>query len=195
MKRLHLLTAALSLLISSAVALYCNLRSWHCLLIYVLAAMGIGSYIFQFEQLVGKETTPAPQEVRPHPTVSTYFALIVLLGSLAFIGVSDYYYSVMCRPRYGTLTACKSNLKNIGTALEMYSTDNYGRYPCKLDDVTPSYVKVIPTCPSAGYNSYIYIRSTNPDVYTTWCNGSHHTSITNIPNYPQYDSIEGLREP
>ena len=29
----------------------------------------------------------------------------------------------------GQLTACKSNLKNIATALEMYSTDNSGQYP------------------------------------------------------------------
>jgi hypothetical protein len=27
-------------------------------------------------------------------------------------------------PHQGQLTACKSNLKNIGTGMEMYSTDN-----------------------------------------------------------------------
>jgi len=47
------------------------------------------------------------------------------------------------------LTAMKSNLKNIGTALEMYSSDHKGRYPEKLDYLTPDYLK---TLPPIGYN-------------------------------------------
>jgi len=93
----------------------------------------------------------------------------------------------------GRHTACKSNLKNIGTAMEMYSSDHQGRYPPALGYVTPNYLKTIPTCPSAGKVTYGYVRATDPDCYTTWCSGSYHTRFTN-PNYPQYDAIQGLYE-
>ena len=54
----------------------------------------------------------------------------------------------------GQLTACKSNLKNIGTGLEMYSTDWSGRYPEDIDAITPDYLVRIPECPSAGTDTY-----------------------------------------
>ena len=77
----------------------------------------------------------------------------------------------------------------------MYSTDNYGKYPTSLEMITPNYLKVIPTCSSAGTYTYKYVCNDNPDVYTMWCSGSYHTTINNMPNYPQYDSIQGLIEP
>ena len=54
------------------------------------------------------------------------------------------------RPRSrGILTACKSNLKNLGTALELYSSDWSGRYPHDIHLVTPNYLKTVPTCPAS----------------------------------------------
>ncbi|MDQ7824946.1 MAG: protein kinase [Candidatus Eremiobacteraeota bacterium] len=94
----------------------------------------------------------------------------------------------------GQLTACKSNLKNLGTAMEMYSTDNAGRYPPALSFVTPNYLKVIPTCASAGESTYRYIYTVIPDTYTLWCSGSFHKSVTNKQDFPQYDSVQGLIE-
>jgi len=52
------------------------------------------------------------------------------------------------------LAGCVRNLKNLGTALEMYSTDASGRFPKSLARLTPSYVKAIPTCPAAGTDTY-----------------------------------------
>ncbi len=95
--------------------------------------------------------------------------------------------------RSGYSTACKSNLKNIGTAMEMYSSDSQGRYPPALKYITPYYLKTIPTCASAGKATYGYIYTTEPDIYTAWCSGSYHTPMTN-PNYPQYDAVQGLYE-
>lgn len=89
--------------------------------------------------------------------------------------------------------ACKSNLKNIGTALEMYSSDNSGLYPSSLSSLTPMYLKVLPTCSSSGMMNYAYTRGTDSQTYTTWCNGSYHTPNTH-ENFPEYDSIVGLRE-
>ena len=97
----------------------------------------------------------------------------------------------------GSLTACKSNCKNLGTALEMYSTDNYGRYPLRLEQVTPNYLKVSPTCPVRKKCSYAYLRSEVPDAYTIYCvgKGDPNAATHTVDNYPQYDSIQGLIEP
>jgi prepilin-type N-terminal cleavage/methylation domain-containing protein len=124
-------------------------------------------------------------------TLIELMIVIAIIAILAAILVPNF---LRARAQ-GQLTACKSNLKNIGTALEMYSTDSYGRYPTSIDMITPNYVKVIPTCASAGTNSYVYTFTSVPDCYTTICTGAFHTTITNYSNYPQYDSIQGLMEP
>lgn len=94
----------------------------------------------------------------------------------------------------GSLLGCKSNLKNIGTALEMYCTDNAGRFPTTLHLLTPNYLRQIPTCPSAGRNTYssAFRSASNPDAYTVICRGTHHKTAGQARNYPQYTSIQGL---
>jgi hypothetical protein len=101
------------------------------------------------------------------------------------------------RPHWlSLLTACKSNVKNLATALEMYSTDNAGHYPRSLREVTPNYLKIIPQCPSAGRVTYCYARAEKPDAYTVWCGGCyHHAAGLNAPNYPQYSCFSGLLLP
>ncbi len=96
-------------------------------------------------------------------------------------------------PRQGRLTGCKSNLKNMGTAMEMYSTDNRGLYPRALSAITPEYLKVLPTCPSAEKMTYEYCTSRKNDAYTIYCKGNYHTGY-GAANYPQYDYTQGLIE-
>jgi hypothetical protein len=137
----------------------------------------------------------------------------VILSILAFMIMPNYLHA----RQFGSGTACKSNLKNIGSALEMYSTDNHGHYPPDLRYLTPGYLKEIPYCATGlkkglvplvveavspelarkkGYcNEYMYVCREYPDIYTLWCNGDAHADITGVPNYPQYDSINGLLEP
>lgn len=102
----------------------------------------------------------------------------------------------------GQLTACKSNLKNIGTAFEMYSTDWSGKYPSTIALLTPNYLKSIPECPAAG--SVTYTIETGPkaaynshgfeDYYFVQCEGDNHIAVSVPKNYPQYDGISGLIE-
>lgn len=40
--------------------------------------------------------------------------------------------------------ACHANLKNLGTALEMYATDFSGQYPMTLQQLAPEYLKQLP---------------------------------------------------
>jgi uncharacterized protein YfbU (UPF0304 family) len=88
------------------------------------------------------------------------------------------------------LTACKSNQKNIGTALEMYFTDHQERYPSALSALTPNYLRVIPICASAKKDTYSGAFVSTDSHYTVYCAGSHHFN----PNFPQYNSTEGLVE-
>lgn len=68
---------------------------------------------------------------------------------------------------------CKSNLKNIGTALEMYSTDFSGHYPAELGALVPRYLDELPACPRAGRFTYSYTVAILPDAYTMTCTGGH----------------------
>lgn len=92
----------------------------------------------------------------------------------------------------GQLTACKSNLKNIATACEMYSTDFGGKYPTNLSALTPNYLKTVPECPAAGTDTYssTYKSSTDPDFYEFACSGNHHQQDSD--NLPSYNANEGL---
>lgn len=99
------------------------------------------------------------------------------------------------RVRYdGSLISCKSNLKNIGTALEMYAADNQGRYPRELGDLTPNYLKIIPNCPKPQTNTYSksYQRHAGPDAFTVFCSGHHHGNRGLSADYPQFSSNRGL---
>lgn len=123
-------------------------------------------------------------------TLIELMIVIAIIAILAAILVPNF---LRARAQ-GQLTACKSNLKNMGTACEMYSTDTSGRYPTALANLTPNYMKTIPTCASSGTSAnYSYVYTTTPDSYTSWCNGSYHTTV-GTANFPQYDSVSGLIE-
>lgn len=93
------------------------------------------------------------------------------------------------------LSQCISNCKNMGTALEDYSKDHNGRYPCQLEEIAPKYLRVVPTCIARGENEgYIksYQRSVTPDGYSFYCMGREHGWVGVKANYPQYNSKSGL---
>ena len=123
-------------------------------------------------------------------TLIELMIVIAIIAILAAILVPNF---IRARAQ-GQLTACKSNLKNIGTACEMYSTDNGGRYPAAKTGLTPSYLKTIPSCPSAGQDTYTYESAMNPDAYTVYCAGSNHTSAGTQGGYPQFNAFQGLVE-
>ncbi|MGV8125313.1 MAG: alpha-2-macroglobulin family protein [Candidatus Xenobiia bacterium LiM19] len=77
----------------------------------------------------------------------------------------------------------------------MYASDHGGRYPEKLSDITPLYLKTIPTCPVAGKDTYSpsYRSTKDPDYFLVFCSGSYHQGSC-PPNFPQYDSVAGLIE-
>lgn len=94
----------------------------------------------------------------------------------------------------GQLTACKSNEKNIATALEMYASDNAGRYPADFKLLmSGNYLKLIPTCPASGRDTYSesYQVQAAPDTFSFYCSGKNHGD--QVPaGYPQYNAEMGL---
>lgn len=92
------------------------------------------------------------------------------------------------------LTACKSNLKNIGTACEMYATDHKGRYPASLAQLSPAYLRSTPTCPAAARDTYSgsYQAQAQPASYAFCCQGHFHQKAYQQANHPAYNSVRGL---
>lgn len=83
--------------------------------------------------------------------------------------------------------SCCSNLKNCGTALEMWSTDHDGDYPESLKTVTPSYLLVSVSCPTTEDVAYGY--ELKDKVYYLKCPGNH--SDLGVAN-PTYNGTTGL---
>jgi type IV pilus assembly protein PilA len=132
-------------------------------------------------------------------TLIELMIVIAIIAILAAILVPNF---LKARAQ-GQLTACKSNCKNIATALEMYSSDNGGRYPttASLDQslTAGNYLKLIPTCPAAGSNTYsaTYAVTQTPDAFSYNCAGNNHGKAytgfnADSSNYPQYDAEQGL---
>lgn len=130
----------------------------------------------------------------------------VFLGGLALGAVTLLLGAILApnfvRARYRSpTTACKSNLKNIGTAMEMYSMDHDGKYPRNLSFLTPNYLKTIPECHMPG--SLGYFAEFGPgaalnegfvDYYYLECVGTGHEDYGIPRNFPAYDGIQGLIE-
>lgn len=98
------------------------------------------------------------------------------------------------------ISACKSNLENIGTALEIFSVDHQGRYPSSLQQLVENrLLREIPSCPSAGSDTYSGSYQVSEDLksYLFCCKGHFHSPERcphhpHPPDYPRYDSKDGL---
>ena len=90
--------------------------------------------------------------------------VLVILGGIAVAAAIVVPNFIRGHRTGGVFTACKSNCKNIGTALEMYSTDWEGKYPSDMASLIPNYLKVIPECPAAGTDTYSRFYSNSPMV-------------------------------
>jgi len=97
-------------------------------------------------------------------------------------------------------TTCKSNLKVLAAALEMYSDDHQGSYPATLSELVPRYLQSVPECPapeSQGYQAEFGRTAAHnteglDNYYLIQCSGAGHQGYPR--NYPRYDSARGLVE-
>lgn len=94
----------------------------------------------------------------------------------------------------GQYSSCLSNLKNVGTALEMYSTDAAGRYPARLAQLVPNYLVSIPTCPTAGRDTYSANYVTMGSEYAVHCDRRvHDRQRRGAASPPAHDSVYRLQ--
>lgn len=131
----------------------------------------------------------------------TGFTLIELMIVIAIISILALIFSVnVIRARAkGQYTGCITNLKHMGTSLQMYATENNQRFPLNINLITPKYMKIIPTCPSvSGTFPYVngFTSASNPDRYTLVCSGTpgNHRGVGKGAHYPQYTYDRGLIE-
>lgn len=123
-------------------------------------------------------------------TLIELMIVIAIIAILAAILVPNF---VRARAM-SQLTGCKSNLKNLATALEAYSVDADSHYPGALALLTPNYIKMLPECPAAATATYAYTVTVLPDAFTLSCEGSTHLPLGIDADYPQWDSGRGLIE-
>ena len=96
----------------------------------------------------------------------------------------------------GPLRGCVANLKSIATGLEMYASDHQGNYPKSLQQLTPTYLKSLPTCPAAGRETYSAAwRLAGSEGFYFCCSGNHHGSAGLKVNQPTFDARNCLGPP
>ena len=139
------------------------------------------------------------EEHEPQPDRTTISWVTLVTALLAVFALSLILVPNFLKARTrGQLTACKSNVKNIATALEAYAADNAGNYPQSLQELVNSrLLRALPTCPGAGEVTYLdYQVPTEPDSFSFSCCGDHHkrayTGFNIKGGYPQYNSNYGL---
>lgn len=103
--------------------------------------------------------------------------------------------SLGARPQ-GEFTVCKSNVRNMSTACEMYVVDNGGEYPDNLDFLCQGnkpYMNNLPTCPAKGI--YVYTKnkySENKTGFKIYCSGKRHKYVIGDNDGPAFGSQSGL---
>jgi tetratricopeptide (TPR) repeat protein len=78
---------------------------------------------------------------------------------------------------------CYQSLCVLEKALMEYGREHKGHYPKKLGDLTPTYIKSIPTCPQAHKDSYSasYLAITDRPMYFIACEGHNHPGPDDTP--------------
>jgi type II secretory pathway pseudopilin PulG len=150
------------------------------------------------DQPLGSEQGP---EGPPPSEGRFYLKVLLVLGLLVGGAAAVLVPNFLRAQNRGQFTACKANLKNLSTALEMYASDHGGLYPRKLDllvTAPQSYLRQIPTCPAAGKATYAYDWDVKPDRFTVFCRGDYHGHMMrqiwnkDSTNFPQYTADDGL---
>ena len=92
---------------------------------------------------------------------------------------------------------CASNLGALSSALEVYRDSGGGQYPASLGALVPDYLKALPTCPSAGIDTYSagYRRDGESGGCSVACQGRNHQDMGVGPDLPAYTSDTGLEMP
>jgi len=156
------------------------------------------------EEMPEDDVTEEEEDVKRIPGYFVKTALFILLD-MVFLGLFCWYLIPLSisipyafqggGPAQERLARCQNNLKNIGTALELYVVDNEGFYPSDLNCLKEKYLEKLPSCPYSK-REYSYEVSNNLFNFTLWCTypGSHGrvNMVKDGGCYPQYTPGEGI---
>ncbi|HIB69562.1 MAG TPA: hypothetical protein EYO33_31895 [Phycisphaerales bacterium] len=94
---------------------------------------------------------------------------------------------------------CRENFKELGVAIEMYSTDWNGNCPPNLEFLTPKYLKEIHECPracrvtyKATFGANAPLNNDNYESYLIECIGTNHAEHGIPTDYPKYNALDGF---
>ena len=93
----------------------------------------------------------------------------------------------------GKVSGCLRQLDKLHHALDAYRDAHQDFFPDRLDQLVPSYLETLPTCPAAGSDTYSasYQVSHAPERFTLSCFGANHTPAGLGPNLPVCTSAQG----
>lgn len=105
--------------------------------------------------------------------------------------------SYLRNPDQSKLSTCESQIKNLATAIEMYSSDWKGDGPETLQHLTPEYLRTIPLCPAGkgvpyGYSITVRDKAGHAKGWEISCQSKGHSRVGIPDGYPRYNSKEGL---
>ncbi|MBM3460522.1 MAG: prepilin-type N-terminal cleavage/methylation domain-containing protein [Armatimonadetes bacterium] len=123
-------------------------------------------------------------------TLVEIMIVIAIMGALLGILLPSYTHAMA----QGKLSACKSNLKNLSTAIETYRNDYGGQAPPMMRSLAPTYLAVLPTCPSRGETYSRSVSDDAPDSYVLFCRNWGHGELGLASNFPQYSPAVGMLE-
>lgn len=141
------------------------------------------------KELERQLTRPA---VPPHSSPEAIEELVNMAGAFYPELVTKWHHA----KAYGLYVKCKVHLKNLATALEMYASDNGGRYPTALTDLKAgSYIGPEEFMCPATQQPYRYVSPLpghTGDSFELTCTGEAHKESAGGPNLPSYSSERGL---
>ena len=113
--------------------------------------------------------------------VPTWLIVLIVAGALFVIGIPFFgIVAAILIPNFiharalSQMAADQANLKQLAVAVEEYELDHSGRYPERLSQLQPTYMKSIPEVPGSG-GTYTYRRLAPPRdeaAYIIWDDGS-----------------------
>lgn len=117
-------------------------------------------------------------------TISEVLVSVSILSLLAAIAMPRFWLAVDS----GKLSACRQNLQNVATALQVYANGHDGQFCQELKTLVPDHLKALPTCPAAGRDTFSpgYQLSKDGTTYTLLCRGRNHGPVGMQANEPWY---------
>lgn len=125
--------------------------------------------------------------------------LIIIVAVVALVA------RYQTKPGTGDLAAaraCQANLKKLAIGMEMFATDNSGKYPQSVAELVPTYLPEVPHCPEARQDTYTEGFQTGPsaptndqgsrDFFYIACSGEHHTKSGLAAGLPAFSCTAGL---